>query len=69
MTGRKYEKKLYIDMNFEEALERFGTTDPAELPDNIKLSRKRRPGGNKPPGVTSEKTPSEGRVRQPRKGK
>jgi hypothetical protein len=29
-------------MDFEEALERFGTTDPNELPDNIKLSRKRR---------------------------
>jgi hypothetical protein len=43
MTGRTYQKPLRIEMNFEEALERFGTTDPNELPDNIKLSRKRRP--------------------------
>jgi hypothetical protein len=38
-------------MDFAEALERFGTTDPAELPDNIKLSQKKRfqvePGRNK----------------------
>jgi hypothetical protein len=24
-------------MDFDEALERFGTTDPKDLPDNIKL--------------------------------
>lgn len=68
MAGKKYEKKLYIDMDFDEALERFGTTDPAELPDNIKLSKKRRgPGSNKPPGDTSEKRPLQDH--KPRKGK
>ena len=68
MTGRKYEKKLYIEMDFDDALERFGTVDPAELPDNIKLSKKRRgPGSNKPPGGTDEKEAL--RSRQPRKGK
>jgi hypothetical protein len=46
---KAYEKKLYIDMDFEEALERFGTTDPKDLPDNIKLSQKRKPGSQKPP--------------------
>ena len=27
-------------MSFEEALERFGQTDPAELPESIKLGKK-----------------------------
>ena len=33
MPKRTYEKRLYIDMDFEEALKRFGTTDPKELPE------------------------------------
>lgn len=49
MTGRKYEKPLYIDMDLEEALKRFGTTDPKDLPDNIKLSHKRKTGGKRRP--------------------
>jgi len=47
MTGRKYEKPLYINMDFEEALKRFGTTDPKDLPDNVKLSSKRKAGAAK----------------------
>lgn len=41
---KSYEKKLYIDMDFAEALERFGTTEAKELPDNIRLSQKRKTG-------------------------
>jgi hypothetical protein len=50
-------------MDFEEALERFGTTDPAELPENIKLGRKRKAGreGRPPRASPSRKRePSEG---------
>lgn len=39
---RTYQKPLKIEMDFEEALERFGTTDPSELPDDKRLSNKRR---------------------------
>lgn len=39
---RTYQKPLKLDMSFEEALERFGSVDASELPDNIKLSQKRR---------------------------
>jgi hypothetical protein len=63
MTARKYEKPLHIEMDFEEALERFGTTDPAELPENIKLGRKRKAGreGRPPRASPSRKRePSEG---------
>ena len=55
MTARKYEKPLHLEINFEEALERFGTADPAELPDNIKLSQKKR-GDKKPPPVVKRKS-------------
>ena len=44
--ARKNEKPLYIEMDFAEALERFGTTDPNEMPDSIRLKkagRKKRP--------------------------
>ena len=47
--SRKYEKSLYIDMDFSEALERFGTTNPDELPPNVKLRRSKKKGEAKPP--------------------
>ncbi len=31
MSDKKYEKPLYIDMDFNEAIERFSTTNPKEL--------------------------------------
>lgn len=61
MTGRKYEKPLYIDMDFEEALKRFGTTDPKELPDRIKLSQKKKGGGKKPPAKSGVSPKDRGR--------
>jgi hypothetical protein len=43
MTGRKYEKPLYLEMPFEEALGRYAQTDPVEIPDNKKLRKQDRP--------------------------
>jgi hypothetical protein len=44
------EKPLGLDMPFSEALERFISTNPAELPDNVKLRQKKGPP-KRPPGV------------------
>lgn len=50
MTGRKYEDKLWIDMPFDEALERFAEVDPEEMRENIrKAGKKKPPGRDKPP--------------------
>jgi hypothetical protein len=54
MPKKMYQKPLYLAMDFAEALERFGTTDPYELPENIKLSQKRKTGGKKPPVKSSQ---------------
>jgi len=48
MAGRKYEKKLHIDMPFDEALTRFGTTDPKEIKELIKKKGKRTAGSEPP---------------------
>lgn len=45
MTKKKYEDKLYIDMDFEEALERFSNVDPQEMQANIDKQKKRRSTG------------------------
>jgi hypothetical protein len=42
MTGQR-ERPLGLDMPFGEALERFIGVDPTELPDNVKLKRKKPP--------------------------
>lgn len=51
MTGRKREKPLGLDMSFEEALKRFAGVDPDEMPENIKLGKRRRrkKGDGEPP--------------------
>jgi hypothetical protein len=49
MTGKKYEPPLHIDMDFDEALERFVGVTPKEMHDNITRSKKRKPPGGKPP--------------------
>lgn len=42
--------KLHLDMPFDEALERFIGTKPAEVHANIQRAKKRKPpGGKKPP--------------------
>lgn len=63
MTGRTYEKPLHLDMDFGEALERFGRTEVSELPDNVKLHRKRS-GGTKPPAGKSGSKGGDGRGRK-----
>lgn len=50
--ARKYEKPLHLDMPFDEALRRFGKTDPKEIPENKKL-RPKKAGGKKPPARKS----------------
>jgi hypothetical protein len=44
----KREKPLGLDMPFAEALERFIGVDPAELPENVKLKRKKPPPKRRP---------------------
>lgn len=46
MTKKKYEDKLYIDMDFGEALERFSSVNPQEVQANIDKQKKRRPTGS-----------------------
>lgn len=55
MTGQR-EKPLGLDMPFGEALERFIGVDPAELPDNVKLRRKK-PPPKQGPGVAEKTRP------------
>ena len=43
-----YQKPLHIDMPFGEALERFAGTDLGELPDSVKLRRKRKKAAGEP---------------------
>ncbi len=47
--ARKNEKPLYIEMDFAEALERFGTTDPDEMPESIRLKKGEKAGRKKRP--------------------
>lgn len=51
MTGKKYDDKLFLDIPFGEALERFAGTKPREVAAGIAKSKKAKPpGGNlKPP--------------------
>jgi hypothetical protein len=54
MTERKpREKPLGLDMDPDEALERFIGVDPRELPDNVKLKKERGPP-KRPPGVATK---------------
>jgi hypothetical protein len=56
---KKYEEKLFIDMPFGEALERYIGVDPEELQANLdKMKRKKKPpSGAKqnPPGGQDQK--------------
>lgn len=46
MTKKKYEEKLHIDMELDEALKRFVNVNPQELQANLdKQKRKKRPPG------------------------
>jgi len=53
MKKRKYEEKLFIDMPFGEALERYAGVDPKEMHANIDKAKRRKkkpPGGGEPSG-------------------
>lgn len=52
----KREKPLGLDMPFAEALEQFIGVDPAELPENVKLKRKK-PPPKRGPGVAGKASP------------
>lgn len=52
MSSRKNKPPLALDMEFGEALRRFANTDPSELPDGVKLNRKRKT--NKPPSSSNK---------------
>lgn len=57
MTGKKYEPRLYLDMDFEEALERFGTTDPKEVKELMKRAKEKKPPGpDEPPTARPRQT-------------
>lgn len=49
--GKKLEPKLYLDMDFDEAMERFAQTYPKEVAANIERSKKKKAGKERsPPG-------------------
>lgn len=54
MTGRKYEPPLFLDMDFEDALGRFGTTDPKEVKELMERAKEKKPPG---PDKTSTTRP------------
>lgn len=54
------EKPLGLDMDPDEALERFLGVDPSELPDSIKLGEKRGPP-KRPPRVADKPSRPKGK--------
>ena len=57
MTGKKYEEKLFLDMPFGDALERFAKTNVEEVAASIARSKKAKPPGGKlrkPPDVIAK---------------
>jgi hypothetical protein len=57
MTGTR-EKPLGLDMPFEEALERFIGVVPSELPESVKLTKKKGPP-KRPPSVAGRHGPKD----------
>ena len=52
MSKKTYDEKLYLDMPFGEALERFAGTKPKEVTASVAKSKRAKPSGgklNKPP--------------------
>lgn len=67
MTGKKYEKPLHLDLDFDEALERFGQTDKKEVDESIDRAKGKKPPGSKTPTTKTRRkaTPSSRTKRQP----
>lgn len=66
--GKKLEPKLFLDMDFEEALGRFAQTDQKEVEASIKRAKKKKPPGDEAPGGQDRNKKvgrREGRSRQP----
>jgi hypothetical protein len=57
--GAKYPSPLRLDIDPDEALARFIRTDPKEVEENIRRSKKKMPPGSKkkPPGGTAQSSP------------
>ena len=59
MTSKKYDDKLFLDIPFGEALERFAGTEPKQVAAGIARAKKAKPSGGKlkapPDGVTQSK--------------
>ena len=73
MTRKKYDDKLFLDMPFGEALERFIKTDVEEVAASVARSKKAKPPGGKlrkPPGgrVKSHKVVRLADKRKPKRG-
>ena len=71
MTGKKYEDKLFLDMPFGEALERFAGTKVKEVTASVARSKKAKPSSgkiNKSPDVVdhTHKVVRLGNKRKPR---
>lgn len=57
MTGKNYEGKLFLDIPFGEALERFAETEPKQVAAGIAKSKKAKPSGGKlkpPPDLIAQ---------------
>lgn len=72
MSKKTYDEKLYLDMPFGEALERFAGTKPKQVAAGIAKSKKAKPPGGKlkPPGpvVKSHKVVRLADKRKPNRG-
>ena len=72
MVTRKYEERLFMDMPFGEALERFAGTKPKEVAASIAKSKKAKPPGGKlkppDPVVKSHKVVRLADKRKPNRG-
>lgn len=73
MSGKKYEDKLFLDIPFGAALERFAKTDTKEVAASVARSKKAKPPGGKlrkPPGgsVKSHKVVRLADKRKPKRG-
>lgn len=68
MTKKKYEEKLYIDMDPDEALERFINVDPQELQANLnKQKPKKRSPETRSEGESDDQSSSVVQLRDARK--
>ena len=72
MTGKKYKERLFLDIPFGEALERFAETNVKEVRASVARAKKAKPSGgkfNKPPDKAVVKGQSVVRLADKRKPK